>query len=60
MATAQGLIQDYEGKINTLKRLNRINIQTLNYKFHSLLNLAQAYKDENRNEEVYRHLFKIY
>ena len=50
MATSQGLIQDYKGKINTLKRLTD-QYPNSKYQVSSLLNLAQAYKDENRNKE---------
>jgi tetratricopeptide (TPR) repeat protein len=50
MATSQGLIQDYKGKINTLKRLTN-QYPNSKYQVYSLLNLAQAYKDENRNIE---------
>ena len=50
MATSQGLIQDYLGKINTLKRLTD-QYPNSKYQVSSLLNLAQAYKDENRNNE---------
>ena len=45
-----GLIQDYQGKTNTLKRLTD-QYPNSKYQVSSLLNLAQAYKDENRNKE---------
>ena len=51
MATSQGLIQDYEGKINTLKTLTE-KYPNSKFQVSSLLNLAQAYKDESRNEEA--------
>ena len=50
MATSQGLIQDYEGKINTLKKLTD-QYPNSKYQVSSLLNLAQAFKDESRNDE---------
>ena len=50
MATSQGLIQDYNGKINTLKKLTD-QYPNSKYQVSSLLNLAQAFKDESRNEE---------
>ena len=50
IATSQGLIQDYKGKINTLNKLT-IQYPNSKYQVSSLLNLAQAYKDESRNKE---------
>ena len=50
MATSQGLIQEYAGKINTLKSLTE-KYPNSKYQVSSLLNLAQAYKDESRNQE---------
>jgi len=50
MATSQGLIQDYKGKINTLNKLT-IQYPNSKYQVSSLLNLAQAYKDESKNKE---------
>jgi tetratricopeptide (TPR) repeat protein len=50
MATSQGLIQDYDGKISTLKKLTE-KYPNSKYQISSLLSLAQAFKDESRNEE---------
>ena len=58
MATSQGLIQDYDGKINTLKRLTD-QYPNSKYQVSSLLNLAQAFKDESRNEESIRTYIKF-
>ena len=58
MATAQGLIQDYEGKINTLKSLTE-KYPNSKFQVSALLNLAQAYKDESKNEEAIATYFKF-
>ena len=58
MATAQGLIQDYEGKINTLKSLTE-KYPNSKFQVSALLNLAQAYKDESRNDEAITTYFKF-
>jgi len=58
MATSQGLIQDYEGKINTLKKLTD-QYPNSKYQVSSLLNLAQAFKDESRNEESIKTYLKF-
>ena len=58
MANSQGLIQDYKGKINTLKKLTN-QYPNSKYQVSSLLNLAQAYKDENRNKESLNTYFKF-
>jgi len=51
MATSQGLIQDYEGKMKTLQKLTD-NFPESKYQVLSLLNLAQSYKDLSMNLEA--------
>jgi tetratricopeptide (TPR) repeat protein len=51
MATSQGLVQDYEGKMRTLQRLTD-NFPISKYQVLSLLNLAQSYKDLSKNLEA--------
>ena len=51
MATSQGLVQDYEGKMNTLQRLTE-EYPYSRYQVLSLLNLAQSYKDLSMNMEA--------
>ena len=58
MATSQGLIQDYEGKINTLKKLTD-QYPNSKYQVSSLLKIAQAFKDESKNEESIQTYIKI-
>jgi tetratricopeptide (TPR) repeat protein len=51
MATSQGLVQDYQGKMQTLKRLTK-EFPDSKYQVLSLLNLAQSYKDLTMNLEA--------
>lgn len=51
MATSQGLVQDYQGKMHTLKRLTK-EFPDSKYQVLSLLNLAQSYKDLTMNLEA--------
>ena len=51
LATSQGLIQDYEGKMKTLQKLTE-EYPSSRYQVLSLLNLAQTYKDQSMNTEA--------
>ena len=51
MSTSQGLIQDYEGKMQTLQQLTD-EYPNSRYQVLSLLNLAQTYKDLEKNTEA--------
>ena len=50
-ATAQGLIQDYEGKVNTLSELTRLYPNS-KYQVMSLLNMAQTFNDLGENQKA--------
>lgn len=50
-ATAQGLIQDYQGKVNTLAELTRLYPNS-KYQVMSLLNMAQTYNDLGENQQA--------
>ena len=51
MATSQGLVQDYEGKMKTLQNLTDLYPNS-RYQVMSLLNLAQSYKDLAMNTQA--------
>lgn len=50
-ATAQGLVQDYEGKVTTLSELTRLYPNS-NYQVMSLLNLAQTFNNLGENQKA--------
>ena len=61
-ATAQGLVQDYEGKVNTLLELTQLYPNS-KYQILSLLNLAQTYNDLGENQksiEIYKDFINSY
>ena len=51
LSTSQGLIQDYDGKMETLQKLTD-EYPKSRYQVLSLLNLAQTYKDLDKNVEA--------
>jgi len=61
-ATAQGLVQDYEGKVNTLLELTQLYPNS-KYQILSLLNLAQTYNDLGENQksiDIYKDFINSY
>ena len=61
-ATAQGLIQDYQGKVNTLSELTMLYPNS-KYQVMSLLNMAQTYNDLGENQKAiasYKDFIKNY
>ncbi|MBG15108.1 MAG: hypothetical protein CL853_02020 [Crocinitomicaceae bacterium] len=50
-ATAQGLVQNYDGKVATLSELTRLYPNS-NYQVMSLLNLAQTYNNLGENQKA--------
>ena len=61
-ATAQGLVQDYEGKVNTLLELTQL-YRNSKYQILALLNLAQTSNDLGENQksiDIYKDFIDTY
>ena len=61
-ATAQGLVQDYEGKVSSLLELTQ-QYPNSKYQILSLLNLAQTYNDLGENQkslDIYEDFISAY
>tara|TARA_B100001939_G_C16945993_1_gene620373 strand:+ start:2716 stop:5943 length:3228 start_codon:yes stop_codon:yes gene_type:complete len=61
-ATAQGLVQDYEGKVSTLSELTQLYPNS-KYQIVALLNLAQTYNDLGENQKsinIYKDFIAAY